>query len=1295
MVPDPDCCDALGNGEPFLVAGDAEALGGNCYRISQDIRYQSGAAWFQSRIDLRFGFYFEFDLYMGDKDEGADGLAFVIQDSPAGFGAFGREGSGLGYDGIRPSVAIEFDTYYNGFPQRDVPEDHTVITGNGSTQNIINDEGVVCTFPDCRDIEDQQEYRIAIRWDPATETLTVSFDGIERARYTGAMVDEFFAGDPYAYIGLTGSTGLFFNEQRICVVRLELTRAEICGNGIDDDCNGLTDCEEVICGKPQLTPQVISLCPDESTGIDLTQYEDEVSPDEGFFTYSDEAGNRISNPRNVTVEDGTVINIDFIRREFDCEGGTTLTFTVEEEPSLNAIATSVCAQPAELHDLTQFESLITTRNGTFRYMDESGNLLLNPTQVAASGENEFRVFFTPDGSSCEYRTTINYTVYEIPQLTPLELSICPEQASAQNLVGLQSAITQRNGTFTFEDSRGREIANPSQYAVRNGEVISVTFKEQETNCEARSSIQYTLFPPITLNRQFIEICPEEAERLDLTAYEPDITSIEGNFLYRNATGTLLRDPSRARIKDGEVLTVEFTSGETGCIAQTTMEFSYLPTPVVNDLVLEICVYEREGQDLTLNNPAITNEPGEISFFRSNGELLDDPTQVDVSNGQVFPYIFEHATTGCTNSGTVTFLVNPLPILQDFSLQLCEPQAVSQNLTRLEAVITEEEGTFAYFRNGAQLNNPTDVAIANLDTIEVLFTSLETGCQNTAYLDFTVNPDIVLSPIDIDLCPYQTEDFDLTRLELYLTSAPGDFFYFDEDANPIDFPDQYDVTDGMTVLVIFTDGICGDDTEINFSVAPLPALTSQELFVCPTEFEQNLIELEPSITTEEGYFTYTDRDGQDVSNPALVEITDGSLYTATFTNELTGCVNTAEIKYRYYPALWVEAGPDLEICEGESIALNAESNGQVDWSFQTTGESLGALSPSVSPSSSETYIVSAMDENNCVVKDSLTVLVSELPNIDAGEDRELCLNESVQLLAGGGAFYRWSPSATLSIDSLSNPLAFPKTTTSYQVIGTDVFGCQNRDSISLTVHPLPETGLPPTFEICEGESQVLIAQGSYPSYEWSTGEDRASIEVTPPVSQPYWVIPISEEGCRGDTAFTLVEVYPLPLAIFDFTPENGILPVTVQFEDQSVFYSKLNWDFGDGFTSTEFNPTHVYTQEGRYRVSLQAINKAGCFDTTSVYVSIQNPYIHVPNAFTPNGDGINEDFFFVARGYDDVVIEIYDRWGRLIVASNDKNFKWDGKKDGVWVQEGVYVYKLIAKNPVLPTILRRGTVTLIR
>ena len=1293
---DPDCCDALGNGQPFLVAGDAEAYGSNCYRISRDTRYLSGAAWFQSRIDLNFGFFFEFDLYMGDKDEGADGLSFVIHDSPAGFAAFGREGSGLGYDGVRPSVAIEFDTYYNGFPLRDIPEDHTSITGNGQPQNIINNEGVVCTFPDCRDIENQNEYRISIRWDPAAERLTVAFDGIIRATYDGDMVQEFFDGDPNVYIGLAGSTGLFFNEQRFCVVRLEVTRAEICGNGIDDNCNGLIDCEEIVCGRPNLTPQVITLCPDEATGVDLTMYEDEMSPDDGFFSYFSSDGNRITNPRNLTITDGLEINVKYTRSQFDCEGETSITFSVEEEPELSSITTSVCANLAQLHDLTQFENLITPRRGSFRYMDSDGNLLLNPRQVAMSGENEFRVFFAPNGSDCEYQTTINYTVYETPQLTPLELNICPDQAGGQNLMALRSAITQLSGTFVFEDSRGREIADPANYPVRNGEEITAVFKERETNCEARSTIVYNIYPSFTLNRQSIEICPEEADRQDLTQYEPNFTPLEGRFRYRNSSGSVLRDPSRARVRDGEVFTVEFTNRETGCTAETTIEFIYLPSPELNDLVLDICPYEVEGQDLTQVSNAITTEQGDFTYFSPRNRELDDPSSVDVAHGNVFSVVFENQVTGCSDQSKITYLVNPLPRLRSFSLQLCEPQALSQDLTRMEAVITEEIGTFEYYRRGTLLPNPQNVPVFDQDTFEVVFTNLETGCQNTALLDFSVNPDIVLSPIDVDLCPYETEDYDLTQFELFLTTAPGVFQYFDPDGNPIQFPTRFDIEGGTSIRVVFSDGICGDETTINFNVFPLPELIEQEIFVCPTDFEQNLIELEPEITSEPGFFTYTDRNNQAVSNPAIVEINDGALYRARFTNDLTGCVNTTEVKYRYHPALWVEAEQDEEICIGESVQLDATSNGSIDWSFQETRQPLGSgVSPVVNPSASQTYIVSAVDENGCVVEDSMEVLVSLLPEIDAGEDEAICLNESIQLLATGGVFYQWSPASTLSADSIANPLAFPTSFSSYQVLGTDIFGCQNTDSLSIDVYPLPNTGLPRTFEICEGESVQISASGSLPSYEWSTQSNESTIEVTPPVSEEFWVVPISEDGCRGDTAYTWVEVYPLPLAIFDFTPENGILPVTVQFEDQSLFYSRLDWDFGDGFTSSEFSPSHVYTREGRYRVSLQATNKAGCFDTTSIYILIQNPYIHIPNAFTPNGDGINETFFYVSRGYDDILIQIYDRWGRLIVESNELNFKWDGTKDGEQVQEGVYVYRLTAKNPVLPTILRRGTITLIR
>ena len=116
---------------------------------------------------------------------------------------------------------------------------------------------------------------------------------------------------------------------------------------------------------------------------------------------------------------------------------------------------------------------------------------------------------------------------------------------------------------------------------------------------------------------------------------------------------------------------------------------------------------------------------------------------------------------------------------------------------------------------------------------------------------------------------------------------------------------------------------------------------------------------------------------------------------------------------------------------------------------------------------------------------------------------------------------------------------------------------------------------------------------------------------------------------------------------------------------------LSWDFGDYDNSmfnfsTESNPTHEYSKAAIYHVSLQVQDSNGCRDTIVKLIQVQSEYtFYVPNAFTPNQDGLNDFFNVHGTGFDfnTFHLSIYTRWGELIFTSNDINNGWDGKKKG--------------------------------
>jgi gliding motility-associated-like protein len=195
------------------------------------------------------------------------------------------------------------------------------------------------------------------------------------------------------------------------------------------------------------------------------------------------------------------------------------------------------------------------------------------------------------------------------------------------------------------------------------------------------------------------------------------------------------------------------------------------------------------------------------------------------------------------------------------------------------------------------------------------------------------------------------------------------------------------------------------------------------------------------------------------------------------------------------------------------------------------------------------------------------------------------------------------------------------------------------------------------------------------------------------------------GCGADTldADDLITIYEQPVADFYTLPEavNTLDPV-VQFNNTSTGGIHFEWDFAGLATSTEVNPSYRFSSQfGQdYNVCLLAAASANCTDSICRMVEVEDGLtIHVPNAFTPDGSGFNDGFKPIVIGVspDYYRFDIFDRWGQPLFGTDDPNAFWDGRAaDGTEVQIGVYVWKLVAKDPYSGGRIERiGHVTLVR
>ncbi len=265
----------------------------------------------------------------------------------------------------------------------------------------------------------------------------------------------------------------------------------------------------------------------------------------------------------------------------------------------------------------------------------------------------------------------------------------------------------------------------------------------------------------------------------------------------------------------------------------------------------------------------------------------------------------------------------------------------------------------------------------------------------------------------------------------------------------------------------------------------------------------------------------------------------------------------------------------------------------------------------------------------------------------------------------------------------------------------VDGNKCRDTLTkiISYFPVPNIILvaPSAFEGC-APADIFFDNLSTPideSYDirWDFGDGGSSQSISPiytyqnPGTYTVSVDITSPIGCQTDTTFNqLIKILPAPTAGFSFTPtEPSNLEPIIHFADQSQGANSWFWNFGNGATAIIQNPTYTYRDTGMYVVNQIVTHPSGCRDTFQQVVDIR-PEVryHLPNAFTPNGDGLNETYHGVGIlvGATNFKFTVWNRWGELIFETTDPEQGWNGKKNnsGADSPNGVYVVVVNFSGP---------------
>ncbi|MFO7655923.1 MAG: PKD domain-containing protein, partial [Bacteroidales bacterium] len=295
------------------------------------------------------------------------------------------------------------------------------------------------------------------------------------------------------------------------------------------------------------------------------------------------------------------------------------------------------------------------------------------------------------------------------------------------------------------------------------------------------------------------------------------------------------------------------------------------------------------------------------------------------------------------------------------------------------------------------------------------------------------------------------------------------------------------------------------------------------------------------------------------------------------------------------------------------------------------------------------------------------------------------------------------------------MSFEKDPISHNYPGVDEYtislvvrGEHCSDSISVNIEILPHPPLAQFKPVQPGCVPLTIQFENTSSYStsflWEFGDGAISNKPNPEYTyyEPgFYKIKLMATGEGGtDTYSTTNDVWVLPKAFFELAPRYVYVnDQEVHFFNHSDNGSIYHWDFGDGSTSDEYSPKHMYTKEGTYTVTLSVWTKDNCFDLyvmeNSVLVNPSGKLIF-PNAFRP-ASPIAENRVFkpaVMDQVDDYHLIIYNRWGEKIFVSDHRDIGWDGYVNGKLAKQDVYVWKVTGNYTNGQSFTEVGDVTLL-
>jgi gliding motility-associated-like protein len=1004
----------------------------------------------------------------------------------------------------------------------------------------------------------------------------------------------------------------------------------------------------------------------------------------GPFCENAAAVNMVGNPAGGTWSGTGITNasVGTFTPSNSVVGSNTITYTVSGSCA-GAITSTVVVNPLPVSEAGPVVSICSgspasigtssTAGYTYSWLPATGLSAANVSNPSIttinSGSTPIVTTYTvtTTTNSCSTTDTVTVIVNPLPVLAITN----PAPVCSPNTVDITlpavTAGSTGGGTFSYwTDAAGTiGLAAPTAITTSGTYYIKVT---GTGGCTDIDPVMITVNPlPVSDAGSDVTICSGVAASIGTV-------SVAGNsYSWSPAAGlnaSNVSNPSITTTNPGTApivttYTVTTTTTSTGCTSTDDVTVTVNPQPVLT-ITDPAAVCSPNSVDITV--PAVTSGStggGTMSYWMDvAGTIgLAAPTAVAASGTY---YIKVTATGGCTDIDPVVVTINPLPVSDaGADVSVCTgvfPVIGTNSIAGYSYAWLPATGLTAANVSNPGITTTNSGAAPIVTTYTVTTTISATGCTSIDETVVTIDPLPVLAITDPSpVCFPATVDITAAAITAG-TVGSGTFSYWTDAAASIALMNPLAVTvSGTYYIKIITGAGCTDIDPVNVTINPLPVSDAgTDLQICTGS--SGSVGSASAAGFAYQWLPATGLSSDIVSNPTvtltnLTLLPVSTTYTVTTINNTTGCQSSDSVLVTVYPVATANAGSTQSVCSGTSLILGGAIGGSA--SGGTWGGGTGTYSP-----------------------DNSTLNAVYTPS-------------AAEYAAG-------TVTLTLTTNDPAGPCAFASSSVTFYFYPNPVVDFAVNDREGCPVHCVNFTDL---SSISGGETIV--------SWDWDFGDDSLNSNLQNP-SHCYPLTALyditltvtSNHGCSSDsTQVQMIEVFATPEAEFTAVPNPASVLNPLVTLNNGSSSDVVYWDYyfgdGEGTSPNTPSPEHMYPSSGPgiYTATLIVHNADNCWDTVQHDIEIGPEFtFFIPNAFTPNGDGVNDYFYGQGIGIEEYDIYIFDRWGNMIYhGDNIYTSLWDGKANAgsEVAQQDVYVWKVKLTDVFGKKHNYIGTVTLVK